>query len=313
MHSPREARKTAMFDWNDLKFFLAVAREGSTLAASRSLKVSQATVSRRITLFEEQLGVELFARHASGYVLTARGEALLPLAEGVQAEVARFAAGLAAESRRLSGAVKLTTVESAAGTWVIPALARLRESHPGIEVEVISTDRNLDLASGEADVAIRFGSAPSGDTLIARRLAELQETAYANRELVTRLGRPASAAELARYPLISDGGVRFDAWLEREVPEGRIVQRVNSISGVLASVKAGIGAALLPCMIGDGARSLVRLMPPIPELTTDCWLVTTDQARRQPHVRAAIDAVVAHIEAVSALPGPDPEGSIQAG
>ena len=302
-----------MFDWNDLKFLLAVARDGSTLAASRSLKVSQATVSRRITLFEEVLGVELFSRHATGYVLTARGAALLPLAEGVETEVARFAAGLAAESRRLSGTVKLTTVESAAGNWVIPALARLRESHPGIEVELITSDKNLDLAHGEADIAIRFGSRPEGDTLIVRRLTELEETVYASRELVTRLGRPVNAADLARYPLVVDTAVRFRDWFEREVPDGRIVQRVNSISGLLASVKSGIGAALLPCMIGDGARSLVRLMPPIPELTTDCWLVTTDQARRQPHVRAAIDAVVAHIEHVSAQPGPDPEEVAQAG
>jgi DNA-binding transcriptional LysR family regulator len=313
MHSPREALKSAMFDWNDLKFFLAVARDGSTLAAARTLKVSQATVSRRITLLEEVLGVELFARHASGYILTARGEALMPLAEGVETEVARFEAGLEAESRRLSGAVKLTTVESAASAWVIPALARLRESHPGIAVEVIASDTNLDLASGEADIAIRFGNRPEGDTLIVRRLAALEETVYASRELVTRLGRPVNAADLARYPLVADAAVRFNAWLEREVPEGRIVQRVNAISGILASVKSGIGAALLPCMIGDGARALVRLMPPIPELTTDCWLVTTDQARRQPHVRAAIDAVVAHIEAVSALPGPEADEAVQAG
>jgi DNA-binding transcriptional LysR family regulator len=303
-----------MFDWNDLKFFLAVARDGSTLAASRTLKVSQATVSRRITLFEEVLGVELFARHASGYVLTARGEALVPLAEGVEAEIARFAAGLAAETRRLSGAVKLTTVESAVSGWVIPALARLRESHPGIEVEVIASDSNFDLASGEADVAIRFGSQPTGDTLIVRRLTELQETVYASRELVTRLGRPDSTADLARYPLVADTNAsRFSDWLTREVPDGRVVQRVNSISGILASLKNGIGAALLPCMIGDGARALVRLMPPIPELNTVCWLVTTDQARRQPHIRAAIDAVVAHVEQISALPGPPTEEAAQLG
>jgi DNA-binding transcriptional LysR family regulator len=299
-----------MFDWNDLKFFLAVARDRSTLAASRSLKVSQATVSRRITLLEEVLGVELFARHATGYVLTARGEALLPLAEGVEAEVARFAAGLAAESRRLSGAVKLTTVESAVSAWVIPALAVLRESHPGIEVEVIGSDTNLDLAHGEADIAIRFGPRPEGDTLIVRRLTELEETVYASRALVTQLGRPANSADLARYPLVADGidrSSRFNVWLEREVPDGRIVQRVNSIAGILASVKSGIGAALLPCIIGDDARSLVRLMPPIPELRTDCWLVTTDQARRQPHVRAVIDAVVTNIEQVSARIGPRPD------
>lgn len=288
-----------MFDWDDLKFFLAVARDGSTLAASRRLKVSQATVSRRISLFEQQLGIELFSRHATGYVLTARGQTMIPLAENVEAEVARFEAGLEAESRRLSGRVKLTTVESAAAAWVIPALATLRGTCPGIEVEVITSDTNLDLTSGEADIAIRFGTKPTAESLVVKRLTELEETVYASRELVTRLGRPSSPADLARYPLVADGidrSTRFSAWLKREVPEGHVVHRVNSISGILASVKSGIGAALLPAIIGDGSRSLVRLMPPIAELNTVCWLVTTEQARRQPHVRATIDAVVNHIE-----------------
>lgn len=305
-----------MFDWNDLKYFLAVAREGSTLAASRSLKVSQATVSRRITLFEEQLGVELFSRHASGYVLTARGQAMVPLAEAVETEAQHFAAGIEAESRRLSGLVRLTTVESATAAWVIPALALLRESHPGIEVEVIASDKNLDLAHGEADVAIRFGTQPEGDTLIVRRLTELEQTVYASRELATKLGRPSSPADLARYPLIGDSIYRtgrFSRWLESQVPEGKVVQRINSMSAMQASIKSGIGAALLPCIIGDSSRSMVRLMPPIKELTSVCWLVTTDQARRQPHVRRVIDTVVAVVEQVAARSGPFDDDEALAG
>jgi len=297
-----------MFDWNDLKFFLAVAREGSTLAASRRLKVSQATVSRRITLFEEALCVTLFSRHASGYKLTARGEALLPLAEAVETEAGRFAAGLEAERRRLSGRVLLTTVESAAASWVIPALAALRQTNPGIEVEVIATDQNLDLARGEADFAIRFGDRPQDETLIARHLAELDECFYAPHDLVARLGRPADYAGLSVYPIVTDSRLRdsrFIRWYADNVPGAQIVQRVNSLSALIASVRAGIGGALLPTMIGDSLRGVVRLLPPIPELTTSCWLVTTDQARRQPHVRRVIDTVVDFVERSPSLAGPD--------
>lgn len=287
-----------MFDWNDLRFVLAVARTGSTIAASRQLGVSQATVSRRITVFEEALGIAIFVRRPSGYSLTPRGEALLPLITGVEEAVERVGHAANAESRRLSGVVKVTTVESAANAWVIPAIAALRDLHPDLQVEIIATDDNLDLAKGEADMAIRFGARPQQDVLIVRPLAELDECFYASRELATKLGRPADYAGLAAYPLVTDTvdrTGRFSRWIEVNVPGARITQRVNSMSGLLASVRAGIGAAVMPCIMGDDLRGLVRLMPPIAELSTPCWLVTTDVARRQPHVRVVIDHVVASI------------------
>lgn len=292
-----------MINWNDLRFFLAVARTGSTLAASRQMRVSQATVSRRVTELEAQLGVQLFARSASGYSLAARGEALLPMAEAVELAVERFGHAVDAEARRISGRVRLTTVESAVNNWVIPALRVLREEHPDIEVDVITTDTNLDLARGEADVAIRFGTRPDQESLIVRHLIELEECFYASRELVTKLGRPVDYADVARYPLVSDSidrTGRFSRWIAENVPEGRIVQRVNSLSGIVAGVRAGIGAAVLPSIMGDDLRGLVRLLPPIAELSTPCWMVTTDAARNQPHVRALIDQVVAQIQIVSA-------------
>lgn len=287
-----------MFDWNDIRFFLAVANSGSTLAASRQLRVSQATVSRRISMFEQQLGIELFARAASGYRLTARGTALMQFAENVEAAVGQFAEAAQSESRRVSGLVRVTTVESAANAWIIPAVAKLRESLPEIRVELITTDKNLDIGRGEADFAIRFGPRPEGDTLVVRRLTELEECAYARRDLVTQFGRPETTEQLSRFPLIvetTEAFDRFTDWLVNAVPDGRIVQRVTSLSSLIASVRSGIGAALLPCMIGDDLKGVVRVTPPIPELTTPCWLVTTDQTRRQPHVRAVIDCVTEFI------------------
>ncbi len=292
-----------MYDWDDLRFFLAVARSGSTLAAAKTLRVSQATVSRRITLFEEKLAVELFSRTPAGYALTARGEALVPAAEAVEAAAGHFGEAVGAEARKLSGLVRLTTVESAANSWVIPAVARLQQDHPEIQVEILTTDTNLDLARGEADIAIRFGPRPTHEALIVRHLTELEECVYASRELATKLGRPENLAALSRYPLIVENSApfsRFARWLAEAVPEGRVVQRVTSLSTAIAGIRAGIGAGVLPCIMGDDLKGLVRLMPPIPELTTACWMVATDQARRQPHVRAVIDAVVGHIDAVMA-------------
>lgn len=292
-----------MLDWNDIRYFLAVVRTGSTMAAAKQLKVSQATVSRRIMALEEQLGSELFVRRPSGYSLAARGEALLPAAEAVEAAISAFSGTAAAEGWRLSGEVRLTTVESAANTWVIPALAKLREDHPGVRVEVIVNDKNLDLLHGEADIAIRFGERPNEPSLVVRPLAELQMSFYASRDMVTRLGRPAQSAELARYPLVIDNidrtGIVAD-WIASHVPDAQYSHRTNTLSALVSSVRAGLGAAVLPCMMGDDLRGLVRLMPPIPELTFACWLVTTDPARRQPHIRAVIDHVVDQIQTFTA-------------
>lgn len=290
-----------MFDWNDIRHFLAVARHGSTLAASRALKVSQATVSRRVTVLEEALGVQLFVRGANGYALSERGRAVLATAEAVEAAAIGFEEGVKAESRRLSGRVLLTTVESAATAWVIPALARLREEHPEISVELVTTDGILDLTRGDADIAIRFGRKPTQESLIVRHLADLDECFYASRELVMRLGRPTDYADLARYPMVAYGDDRLGEigeWIAENIPEARVTQRANALSSIIAAVRAGLGAAVLPSIMGDSLKNLVRLLPPIPPKSR-CWLVTTDAARRQPHVRAVIDRVTEQVETVT--------------
>lgn len=287
-----------MLDWNDLRYFLAVARTGSTLAASKQLKVSQATVSRRIAALEQVIGVEIFSRKPSGYSLTQRGELLLPAAEAVEESILAFSDQVALETRRVSGTVRLTTVESAANAWVIPALAQFRTRFPDVRVEIITTDDNLDLARGEADLAIRFGNKPTEDALIVRHLTDMEESFYASHELVARLGMPACLAEVARFPLVTsmDDTGMINGWISDHLPDAEIAHRTNRLSSIIASVRTGIGASILPCLMGDDIRGLVRVGPPIAELTTPGWMVTTDQARRQPHVRAVIDFIVGQIQ-----------------
>ena len=287
-----------MFDWNDLRYFLAVARSGSTLSASRNMKVSQATVSRRITVLEEAIGVQLFVRTPAGYRLTPRGEAVLGAAEAVEDSICAFTANIAMESRRLAGTVRLTTVESAANAWVIPALGLLRTRHPDIRVEVITTDDNLDLLRGDADLALRFGTRPTQEALIVRHLMDMEEAFYASEEMAERCGLPADLAELCRFPLVLniDRNGFVNNWVAENLPDAQIVHRANTLSGLIASVRSGIGASVLPCLMGDDLRGVVRLLPPIAELKTPGWMVTTDEARRQPHIRAVIDFVVDQIQ-----------------
>lgn len=283
-----------MLDWNDLRYFLAVARSGSTLAASRSLKVAQATVSRRVTALEEALGTTLFIRSPSGYTLSVRGQAVLAAAEEVERSIEALVNSVEAEGRRLSGAVRLTTVESAANVWLMPALAAFRLQHPAVTAEVIVDDRALDIARGEADIAIRFGNPPQDESLVIRRIIELHESVYVRRDLAEHLGLPNTYEGLLRYPIIgfSGSGVgNISKWINGLGPDTNIVHSANTLSAVTAAVRAGMGAAVIPCLIGDTTSGLVRLFPPIAELTTPGWLVTTTSARQQPHIRALLDFI----------------------
>ncbi len=287
-----------MLDWNDLRYFLAVARSGSTLGAAKILRVSQSTVSRRITVLEEAIGVQLFVRTPSGYRLTPRGESVLPAAESVEAAALSFSDSIAAEARRIAGTVRLTTVESAANAWIIPTLGLLRARYPDLQLEIMTSDENLDITRGEADVALRFGKKPTEDTLVVRHLVDMQETFYAHEQLVDKLGMPDTLADMSRYPLVltmNQGGA-INSWLAEHFPDAQVTHRANSLSSIITSVRSGIAASILPCLMGDDTRGLVRLLPPIAELTTPGWMVTTDDARRQPHIRALIDFVVEQIQ-----------------
>ena len=169
------------------------------------------------------------------------------------------------------------------------SLLKTDSSHP----DFVQLVRLLD-----ADLALRFGSRPTQDALIVRHLMDMEEAFYASREMVERCGLPINFEDLCRYPLVMnvDRNGFVNNWVSDNLPNAQIVHRANTLSGLIASVRSGIGASVLPCLMGDDLRGVVRLLPPIAELKTPGWMVTTDEARRQPHIRAVIDFVVDQIQ-----------------
>jgi len=195
-----------MFDWNDARHFLAVARSGSTLTASRTLKVSQPTVARRIAALEAALGLSLFERRQAGYRLTGDGEALLPAAEAVEQGAIALAEGAAARAGTLEGVVRLTCNEMSAPA-LNPLIGALRDAYPGIRVDVIATEARLDLGAGEADVAIRTTLAqPQGAGLYARRIVDLPSLIYCSRAYARKYGAPRDPDNLAGHVIIGADG-----------------------------------------------------------------------------------------------------------
>ncbi len=289
-----------MFDWNDLKALLAVARDGSTLAAARALGVNQTTVARRIEALEAALAVKLFERSQTGSRLTEAGRELVPEAEKVEAAALALRSRAAAQQRGLAGAIRVTATEMLANAAVTPALGEFRRLHPDVQIDLILTDRVLDIEKGEADIALRSARSLPVSDLIARKLVAYDFALYCSRDYAQRRGAPATTAELAEHDLIhadSEGrplpGI---AWMFQQAGGKAPVSRSNSMTNLVHAVKAGLGIAPLPCLTGDLERNLVRCSEPIAEARGSSWIVTRRELKDTPRVRALIDFLVPYVQ-----------------
>jgi DNA-binding transcriptional LysR family regulator len=296
-----------MFEWGDLRYLLAVARHGSTLAAAKALGVNQSTVHRRLAELERRLGTPLAVRHPTGYRLTEFGAATLPYARSVEDAIIALERQAEGANLAVTGTIRLTCPEPILGRLTASGLIeRFHARYGDARVELLTSDRYLDLSRGEADIALRSGE-PEDPTLVGRKVADSVWAAYASLDYIARYGRPASVNELNRHRLIEfDGPMskhRANAWLTRVAPEGIVVATNSSVLGVLLAAKSGIGIAALPTTIAEAEPSLVEVLPAIPELTRGWYLLTHPGLRRQPRIAAFFDFIVGELSALRAVLG----------
>jgi molybdate transport repressor ModE-like protein len=287
--------KPSGFDWDDLRVFLAVARAGSTNAAGRALGINQSTVHRRLAELERCIGGRLVERHPSGYRLTELGHELLPHVQTVEEAVQRFGQRLDESKRTLVGVVRVTCPEPL--VYLVkqsPLLDRFKARHPGLTVEFVMSDKYLDIAKGEADVALRSGDTEDSD-LVGRKVADSFWAVYASREYVERAGKPERVEDLGRHSLVgfeeSMTKHRVAKWLQQVAPDARVAARSNSVLGLLYAVKSGVGIGPLPTALGDGDSQLVRVLGPIPELARIWRVLAHRDVRHTPRVAAFFDFV----------------------
>jgi len=241
-----------MFDWDDLRHLVAVARHGSTLSAARALGVNQSTVQRRLHELEARLGLRLVERLPEGYRLTEAGAAVLPAAEAVAAAVRAFEEEV---GRALhAGALRLTCPEPIALRLTQAGFTdRFHSRWPQFRLEFVLSDRYVNLSRGEADVALRSGDT-EGD-LLGRKVADSIWAVYASRDWLACHEAPGSIADLARQPLIglddSMANHRLSVWLREVAPEAQLAARTHSVLGLVAATKAGVGITALPIALGD--------------------------------------------------------------
>jgi len=297
-----------MLDWNDLRYFIAVARDGSTLAAARTLQTSQTTVARRVAALEQALGIPLFEKRQAGYVLTPAGEELLGTARKVETAAAAFAEAASAHNRDVTGTVRITSEDIYALSLISPYLRELHDTHPDIIVEVDTSSSLRDLGAGEADIALRSSSHDQPSGLVGRRLCIDDWTLYCSRDYAERHGQPTSVRELRRHAIVGGGGDKlwhhFQAWLKDLGLEDRVAMHHASSTGLLSAIRSGFGVSVLPCVVGDGDPDLIRCLPPKAGHGRTLWLFTHERVRHEPRVRAVIDflyeRLVKHVRFVEA-------------
>ena len=288
------------FNWDDLKPFLAVARAGSTLGAAKLLGLSQPTVQRRIAALEKSLGCQLVERYPSGYRLSPLGAELCLRAEQIEKAVDDFNRHLQLHHGRLAGAIRVTCAEPLAPVVVTPIINAFQARHPGVHVELLITERLLDLTAGKADIAVRgYDDRPRGEresALIQRKLADVAWAVYATRTYVEHYGKPSVSEEIGRHAIVAPDGAfssgRAARWLQTIAPDATVSARSSTMLGLLAAVKSGSGLALLPKGIGEPEPNLVRVLEPQPPVVLSLYLLMHPDLRSTPRFRAFFDFFV---------------------
>ena len=290
-----------MVDWDDLRFVLEVARQQSAGGAGRALGVNPTTVTRRLARLEEQIGEDLFDRRQTGYRLTEMGRRVAAAAEEMQKVVLGLQDQVAASRRALKGVVRLTCAEIIAAHLVAPWLTEFRRLHPEVRIELNISDALLDLAKGQADVALRVGATPEGSGIVARRLPSRTWSVYCSRSYDREKGAPQTPEAIIGHAIIGMEGdmARLPSWrwMEQLVGPAAVDFRCNSLSNVVSNAKAGMGLAMLPSFVGDREPELIRCLPLIPELDAEFWLIVNETMKSTPHIRAFVDFLAERVHA----------------
>jgi len=286
-------------NWDDLRFFLAIARARSLTGASKALRVSQPTVSRRLEALEARLKVRLFDRTHLGYELTTTGMDLFTTVQQVEEDLTEAGRKIFGKDLDARGGLRVTCTEFFLNGYLAPFLWDFLRKNAGIDLSVICAQAPLNLSRSDADLAIRFTERPP-ETLAGRRLTAVAYAIYA------ASGSPGTRFSLDNREDWDWIGI-YDDNYNRMVfgnlrPDGSFKYRVDSMAAMQSMVRAGLGVTLLPCYVGDKDPGLRRLDPePMLDSKFDMWLLYHPEVRRVYRVRLFADFVIELISADTEL------------
>jgi len=285
-----------MNNWDDLRYFLAVARSGNITAAAVALDVNHSTVSRRISAFETRLGVRLFDRLPSGYAPTNMATKILGDVSKIEADIIDVSRQLAADDDRMTGFIRMTAPEGIVSIVLLPKIVEFNKIYPELEIEVMASADIKSLNNREVDLAIRASSHPA-DGLVGRRLTEQRLGKFVSRsylearhltpETITTKSLPEGVPGQAWAGLLRDKAT--PDWVSNLYPGARCAARFDTVYALFQAATAGIGLVELPCRLGNAAPDLIRIPPMETVKHHDIWILYHRDMRHMVKLRTLAD------------------------
>jgi DNA-binding transcriptional LysR family regulator len=275
--------------WDDVRYFLAVAREGSIRRAAASLGVNHSTVSRRIRQLEQRYGARLFDPLPSGFSLTPTGEDVLELAREIELDMSVLTGRLAGRDTQISGSVRIAIGDNFVAR-LAPLLARMRAAYPAVQIQLAVSNDVVNLSNREAEIALRVSNlAP--EPMVGKRLGTMAMALYASRRY---LARNRGVRKLTSYDWIGwdeSWSNEHTRWMKQTIPQQNVACRVDSPAAMYEMTRAGVGVAHLLCYLGDVDADLVRVVPEVSDFSAGLWLLTHPDLKGTARVRGVMEFI----------------------
>ncbi|MEX1000410.1 MAG: LysR family transcriptional regulator [Thermodesulfobacteriota bacterium] len=281
-----------MYNWDDLKVFLEVSKTLNLSKAARVLDIDQTTVHRRILRFERKTGKKLLKRISQGYILTPWGEAIAGKSKGLDDEMKKMEMLLEDNLSEVFGTVNITTTNVIANVVLPPLLVKFHKLYPQLKLEITVAEEFFDIYKREADLAIRSTDIVEPHEH-AVKVGKGAWALYATKEYMK--GRPnINSPEFFRENMFILGiekiaNIKSTKWLNTKIQEENISLKANSMEIIYASVKAGLGIGLLPCVYKTMDNSLVELSEPDPKFSSPIWLITQKELTQSEKIKICLD------------------------
>ncbi len=280
-------------DWDDVRMFLAVARTGQLLSASRRLGINHATLGRRMTALENALQTRLLVRRTNGCTLTAEGEILLAAAERMETEMLSAQAKAGSTDTVVAGTVRIGAPDGFGVSFLAPRMGRLTHRHPELRIQLVPVPRSFSLSQREADIAITI-ERPEQGRLISSKLTDYTLGLYASRHYIGKAGRPGTADDLRHHArigyvedLIFSPSLNFTGEVMRDWDAGF---EISSAIGQTEAVKAGAGVGILHDYVARQHPELVRIMPEF-TIRRSYWTTYHETSRDLLRLRTVVDYI----------------------
>ncbi len=281
-----------MNDWDDIRYFLAVARSGNVTSAAKVLGVNHSTVSRRIRALEEKYAVRLFERIPTGYEMTSAADHIFEMALELETKNQQVSRQLFGQDSRLQGEISLTMPHDILEYCLIDDIAVFRDQQPKIHLNLFVAQGLKNMAAREADVAIRLTDTPP-DYLIGKKIANLQHGIYAGNPVYSRKNLSNKTAVI-----VWSSETTLPTWAKDNFPDAEIVMRVDDLFSMYCAVKAGIGIARMPCYMPDSIASdqVKRLAINVPLSSWGVWVLSHVDLKHTARIRCCREFLVEKLQ-----------------